>query len=59
MISGKAIFEAGFKFSVSETRKKFDSTASAYRGAIEGRLWSNQGVIGERAIEQYLTIYEK
>ena len=26
---GKAIFEVGFKFSASEERKKFDSTASA------------------------------
>ena len=32
--SGQAIFEEGFNFSASEARKKFDSTASADRGAI-------------------------
>ena len=32
--SGRDIFEGGFKFSASETRKKFDSTASVYWVAI-------------------------
>ena len=31
---GKSIFEGGFKFSASETNKKFDSTASENRGTI-------------------------
>ena len=34
--AGKDIFEGGFKFSASEARNKFDSTAS-----------SDQGLIGE------------
>ena len=34
IVSGKDIFEGGFKFSASESRKKFDSTSSAYRGEI-------------------------
>ena len=29
--AGKAIFEGGFKFAVSEARKKFDSTASEFQ----------------------------
>ena len=33
-ISGNAIFEGGFKFSASETRKKFDRIASVDRVAI-------------------------
>ena len=32
-VAGKAIFEVGFKFSASESRKNFDSTASADRRA--------------------------
>ena len=32
--AGKAIFEGGFKFAASETRKKFDSVNSEDRGAI-------------------------
>ena len=28
-VAGKAVFEGGFKFSASDTRKKFYSTASA------------------------------
>ena len=47
---GKYIFEAGFKFSDSESRKKFDSTASADRGAIGKRSESDFLVIGEIAI---------
>ena len=35
--AGNDIFEGGFRFSASEARKKFDSTAS-----------DDQGVIGER-----------
>ena len=35
---GKDIFEGGFNFSASESRKKFDSTAS-----------EDQGVIGEKS----------
>ena len=47
MGAGKAIFEGGFKFEASEARKKFDSTASADRGAIGGRLGNDRGAIGE------------
>ena len=45
--SGKSFFEGGFKFAASESRKKFDSTASADRGAIGEQLGSDWGVIGE------------
>ena len=40
--TGKAIFEGWFKFAASEARKKFDSTASAERGAIGERLGSKR-----------------
>ena len=40
----KAIFERGFKFAASEARKKFDITASEYRGAIGEQLGINQGL---------------
>ena len=33
--SGKSVFEVGFNFEASEARKKFYSTASAYRVVIE------------------------
>ena len=37
-VSGKTIFEGGFQFVASEARKKFNSTDSAYQGAIGERL---------------------
>ena len=57
--TGKSIFEAGFKFSDSESRKKFDSTASADGVAIGERSGSDGGVNGKQAIEQLLVIYGK
>ena len=42
------IFEGGFHFEASESRKKFDSTAS-----------SDQGAIGDRSIERFLEIHDK
>ena len=38
-VSGKSIFEGGFKFTASEVRKKFNITASADWGAI----WEQSG----------------
>ena len=40
-IAGNAIFEGVFKFSAPEARKKFDSTASVYQGAIGEQLGGN------------------
>ena len=57
--SGNDIFQEGFKFSASESRKKFDKIDSVDRGETEERLGSNWGVIGECAIEILLEIYEK
>ena len=57
--SGKAIFKGGFKFSASETTEKFDSTYSIDQGEFGELSRSDQGVIGERAIEQLLVIYKK
>ena len=37
-VAVKVIFEGGFNFAAAEARKKFDSTASADRGAIGERL---------------------
>ena len=47
----KDIFEGGFKFEASETRKKFNNITSADRGVIGEILGRDQGVIGERAIK--------
>ena len=44
---GKDIFEVGFRFSASEARNKFDSTASEYRGEIGGLFLSDQGEIDQ------------
>ena len=49
-VSRKAVFEGGFKFAVSEARKKFYSTASKYQGAIGEISRRNWLVIGEREI---------
>ena len=59
MVSGKAIFEGGFKFSTSVARKKFNSTDSSDRRAIWGQSGSDFLVIGEHAIDQFLSIYDK
>ena len=59
MVSGNDIFEGEFKFSASEARKKHYSTYSEDQVAIGEQLGSDRGVIGERVIEQSLTIYEK
>ena len=40
---GKAIFELGFKFSASGSRKKFDITDSADQRAIGEQFLSDQG----------------
>ena len=53
------IFEGGFKFEASETRKRFNNTTSAYRVVIGEILGIDQGVIGEQAIKKLMAIYEK
>ena len=39
----KDIIEVGFKFAVSEALNKFDTTASAYKGAIGEQFLSDRG----------------
>ena len=47
-VSGRAIFEGGFKFTTYEARNKFNSTGSANQGAIGEQSGSDRGVIEER-----------
>ena len=57
--SGKSIFEGGFNFAYYEARDKFDRTASENQVAIGERSERDRKVIGERAIDCSLVIYNK
>ena len=56
---GKDILVEGLNFAAYEARKKSNRTSSAYQGEIREKLGSDQGVIGDRAIQKSLDIYEK
>ena len=58
-MSGKDIFEGGFKLSASEKRDNLECTDPTDREEIGRRLGGNWGVIRERLIKQSLSIYEK